>query len=182
MLTLTSELQAEITFDFALPLFKQEEINFEKTKPADYNFQLLKKYLLEHEANVIAQFHAINRWFTLIKLSDTPRQKELLTVGNTYFSTKNNSKATKEEKLREIFYKGILLTTDKTEDPENKKDQEFEELLLEAEEELAENPDYWIAKGIIFQSLKNRPNNYFSLMKPEEDLKTALNLPLVSLG
>ena len=176
LLTLTSELQAEITFDFALPLFKQEEINFEKTKPADYNFQLLKKYLLEHEANVIAQFHAINRWFTLIKLSDTPRQKELLTVGNTYFSTKNNSKATKEEKLREIFYKGILLTTDKTEDPENKKDQEFEELLLEAEEELAENPDYWIAKGIIFQSLKNRPNNYFSLMKPEEDLKTALTL------
>ena len=176
VLGLCTKLSAEINFDFALPLFKQEEVNFEKTKPTDYNLQLLKKYILEHEGDVLAQFHAINRWFTLIKLSDTPRHDELLAAGNKYFSTKDKKKATTEEKLREIFYSGLLLQSDKTEDPENKKDQEFEELLLDNEDDLAENADYWIAKGIIFNALKDRPNNYFHLMKPEEDLKAALSI------
>lgn len=176
ILSLCTKLTAEINFDFALPLFKQEEVNFEKTKPTDYNLQLLKKYILEHEGNVLAQYHAINRWFTLIKLSDTPRHAELLAAGDKYFSTKDKKKPTTEEKLREIFYLGLLLHTDKTEDAENKKDQEFEELLLEREDELSENADYWIAKGIIFHALQNRSNNYFHLMKPEEDLKAALTL------
>lgn len=176
VLGLCTKLSAEINFDFALPLFKQEEVNFEKTKPTDYNLQLLKKYILEHDSDVLAQFHAINRWFTLIKLSDTPRHAELLAAGNKYFSTKDKKKPTQEEKLREIFYAGLLLQSDKAEDPENKKDQEFEELLLDNEDDLAENANYWIAKGIIFNALRDRPNNYFQLMKPEEDLKAALTI------
>lgn len=170
------ELKAELNFDFALPLFKENEVNFEKTKATDYNLQILKKYILEREGKVLSQFHAITRWFTLIKLSDRPRQAELLESGSKYFSTKNKNKADVEEKLREVFYKGILLSVDKKEDPDNQKDQEFEELLLDLEEELQENPNYWIAKGIIFQALKNRPNNYFNLMKPEEDFKRALSI------
>ena len=169
-------LRAEINFDFGLPLFRQSEINFEKTKPADYNLQLLKKYILEHKDNVIAQYHAINRWFNLIKLSDTKRHDELIKSGNEYFAIKDQNKATKEEKLRHIFYKGVMLCNSKKEDSECKEEQKFEELLLDYEEELNECADYWIAKGIIFQALKNKDNNYFVLMKPEEDLKIALTL------
>ncbi|MBR4329330.1 MAG: tetratricopeptide repeat protein [Candidatus Riflebacteria bacterium] len=169
-------LRAEINFDFGLPLFRQNEINFEKTKTADYNLQLLKKYILEHKGNVIAQYHAINRWFNLIKLSDTPKHAELIKSGNEYFSIKDPNKASTEEKLRHIFYSGLMLCNNKKEDSECKEEQHFEELLLDYEEELQESADYWIAKGIIFQALKNKDNNYFVLMKPEEDLKIALTL------
>ena len=169
-------LKAEINFDFGLPLFRQTEVNFEKTKPADYNLQLLKKYILEHKDNVIAQYHAINRWFNLIKLSDTPKHAELIKSGNSYFSIKDPNKASTEEKLRYIFYTGLLLCNNKKEDSECKDEQRFEELLLDYEEELQECADYWIAKGILFQALKNKDNNYFALMKPEEDLKIALTL------
>ena len=169
-------LRAEINFDFGLPLFRQNEINFEKTKPADYNLQLLKKYILEHNGNVIAQYHAINRWFNLIKLSDSKRHDELIKSGNEYFAIKDQNKATTEEKLRHIFYKGVMLCNSKKEDSECKEEQKFEELLLDYEEELHESADYWIAKGILFQALKNKDNNYFVLMKPEEDLKIALTL------
>lgn len=174
IISITTQLQAEINFDFALPIFKQDDVNFEKTKPTDYNFQLLKKYILEHEGNVIAQYNAIVRWFSLIKLSDTPRHDELIASGNKYFSTKEVKNPSNEAKLREIFYRGILLSLDKGEDPEGIKDQEFEELILDSDDELHEIADFWIAKGLIFHLLKNRPNGYFSLMKPEEDLKTAL--------
>ena len=170
------ELKAEINFDFGLPLYRQSEINFEKTKTVDYNLQLLKKYILEHKGNVIAQFHAINRWFNLIKLSDTPKHAELLKVGNEYFAIKDKKKADAEEKLRNIFYTGIMLCNNKNEDPECKEDQKFEEILLEYEDDLHEKAEYWIAKGILFQTLKSRTNNYFVLMKPEEDLKIALTL------
>ena len=176
ILLVSSEVKAEINFDFGLPLFRQTEVNFEKNKTSDYNLQLLKKYILEHKGNVIAQYQAILRWFTLIKLSDTPRHSELIEAGNKYFSLDGVEKPTSEDKLRKIFYKGTLLSSDKSEDQDSKKDQEFEELLLEYDEELKDKPDYWIAKGILFQALKNRPNNYFSLMKPEEDLKVALTL------
>ena len=169
-------LRAEINFDFGLPLYRQNEIIFEKTKPADYNLQLLKKYILEHKENVIAQFHAINRWFNLIKLSDTPKHAQLIKSGNEYFSIKDSKKATNEEKLRYIFYSGILLSNKKGEDPECKEEQKFEELLLDYEDDLKETAEYWIAKGIIFQALKNQSNSYFNLMKPEEDLKIALTL------
>lgn len=176
ILLISSELKAEINFDFGLPLFRQTEVNFEKNKTSDYNLQLLKKYILEHKGNLIAQYQAILRWFTLIKLSDTPRHSELIEAGNKYFSLVGVEKPTSEDKLREIFYKGTLLSIDKSEDQDSKKDQEFEELLLEYDEELKDKADYWIAKGILFQALKNRPNNYFALMKPEEDLKAALTL------
>ena len=169
-------LKAEINFDFGLPLYRQTEVNFEKTKTADYNLQLLKKYILEHKGNVIAQYHAINRWFNLIKLSDTPKHAELIKSGNEYFSIKDPNKASTEEKLRHIFYTGVLLCNSKKEDSEFKDEQHFEELLLDYEEELSECADYWIAKGILFQALKNKDNNYFVLMKPEEDLKIALTL------
>lgn len=170
------KLKAEINFDFGLPLFRQNEINFEKTKPADYNLQLLKKYILEHKGNVIAQYHAINRWFNLIKLSDTPKHAELIKSGNDYFSIKDQNKASTEDKLRNIFYTGVLLCNSKKEDSEFKDEQHFEELLLDYEDELHESADYWIAKAIIFQTLKNKDNSYFALMKPEEDLKIALTL------
>ena len=171
-----SELKAEINFDFGLPLFRQREIIFEKTKSADYNLHLLKKYILEHKDNVIAQFHAITRWFTLIKLSDTPKHAALISEGDKYFSLEGKEKPTNEEILRCIFYSGIMLSNEKEEDPDCKKEQAFEELLLDHEDELKENADYWIAKGILFQVLKNRSNNYFGPMKPEEDLKIALTL------
>ena len=176
ILTIASELKAEINFDFGLPLFRQRDINFEKTKSADYNLQLLKKYILEHKDNVIAQYHAITRWFTLIKLSDKPKHAALIEEGNKYFSLEGKDKPTDEEKLRGIFYSGILLSNEKEDDPDCKKDQAFEEMLLEYEDELKEKADYWIAKGILFQVLKSRPNNYFAPMKPEEDLKIALTL------
>ena len=175
-LTLCSSLKAEINFDFGLPLFRHREVNFEKTKSADYNLQLLKKYILENDKNVISQYHVILRWFTLIKLSDTPKHSALIEAGNKYFSLEGKEKPSVEEKLRNIFYNGVLLSCDKEDDPESKKDQEFEELLLEYEEELHDRAEYWIAKGILFQALKSRPNNYFALMKPEEDLKVALTL------
>ena len=126
---IASELKAEINFDFGLPLYRQTEVNFEKNKPSDYNLQLLKKYILEHKGNVIAQYQAIVRWFTLIKLSDTPRQKELLEAGNKYFSLEGKNKPTDEDRLRNIFYSGILLSTDKSEDSSCKKEQEFERKL-----------------------------------------------------
>lgn len=170
------ETKAEINFDFGLPLFRQREINFEKTKPADYNIQLLKKYIIESKDKVINQYHAILRLFTLMKLSDTPKYSELLSESNKYFSLEGKENPTDEEILRNIFYNGVLLSSDKEEDPQGKKDQAFEELLLNNEERLQKNANYWIAKGILFQVLKNRSNNYFSLMKPEEDLKIALTL------
>ncbi|MBQ2593580.1 MAG: tetratricopeptide repeat protein [Candidatus Riflebacteria bacterium] len=169
-------IKAEINFDFGLPLFRQNEINFEKTKPADYNLQLLKKYILEHKGNVIAQYHAINRWFNLIKLSDTPKHAELIKSGNDYFSIKDPNKASTEDKLRNIFYTGVMLCNNKKDDSEFKDEQHFEEILLDYEEDLHESADYWIAKAIIFQELKNKDNSYFALMKPEEDLKIALTL------
>ena len=134
-------LRAEINFDFGLPLFRQNEINFEKTKTADYNLQLLKKYILEHKDNVIAQYHAITRWFNLIKLSDTPKYAELIKSGNDYFSIKDPNKASIEEKLRYIFYKGVMLCNKKKEDSELKDEQHFEELLLNYEEELQESAE-----------------------------------------
>ena len=124
-------IKAEINFDFGLPLFRQNEINFEKTKPADYNIQLLKKYILEHKGNVIDQYHAINRWFNLIKLSDTPKHAELIKSGNDYFSIKDPNKASTEDKLRNIFYTGVMLCNNKKDDSEFKDEQHFEEILLD---------------------------------------------------
>lgn len=166
----------EINFDFGLPLFNQEEIRFEKSKPSDFNLQLLKKYMTEQQGNVLAQLHAITRWFSLIKLSDAPRREELIKLSTAFFKSTGKKDFTHPERLRDIFFNGLLLSIDKSEDPKNLKDQAFEDLLLNSEEKLAQNPDYWIIKGILFHELRNRPNGFFEPMKPEEDLKRALTL------
>lgn len=167
-------LHAEINFDFGLPLFGHEEIRFEKTKPADFNLQLLKKYLSEQQGTPINQLHAISRWFSLIKLSDVPRRDELVKLSSAFFNNTNKKDVSSERQLQEIFFNGLLLSQDTSPDPENLKDRAYEDLLLEAEDKLAKNAEYSLVKGIVFHLLRNRPNNYFQLMKPEEDLKKAL--------
>lgn len=175
-LTILSPVFAETDFDFGLPLFGYEEIRFEKSKPADFNIHLLKKYIVENEGSILQQLHGINRWFSLLRLSDAPRREELIKHSSNFFNNKNKKEISSSERLREIFFAGMLLSQDRAADPENKKDQIFEDLLIEAEEYLANNGDYWLIKGIIFHLLRNRPNNYFKPMKPEEDLKRAISL------
>ena len=167
---------AEVNFDFGLPLFGFEEIRFEKSKPSDFNVHLLKKFIIEHEGELLQQLHGINRWFSLLRLSDTPRRDELIKAGSDVFSNSGKKNVSNQEKLREIFFTGLLLSQDRTPDPANKKDQAYEDLLIDAEEQLAEVGDYWLIKGIVFHLLRNRPNDYFKPMKPEEDLKRALGL------
>lgn len=174
--SLLSPVSGEINFDFGLPLFGHEEIRFEKTKPSDFNLQLLKKYLNEQQGNTLAQLHAITRWFSLIKLSDTPRRDELIKLSASFFKSTGKKDFTEAERLRDIFFNGLLLSIDKSDDKSNKQDRIFEDLLIDSEDRLAKNPDYWLAKGIVFQELRNRPNGYFEPMKPEEDLKRALTL------
>ena len=171
-----SQALAEANFDFGLPLFGFEEIRFEKSKPADFNIHLLKKFIAENEGSMIQQLHGINRWFSLLRLSDTPRRDELIKQSSDYFSNAGKKKVSNEEKLREVFFSGMLLSQDRAPDPANKQDQAFEDLLIEAEDQLAEVGDYWLVKGIVFHLLRERPNDYFSPMKPEEDLKRALGL------
>ena len=167
---------AEANFDFGLPLFGFEEIRFEKSQPADFNIHLLKKYLVENEGSMIQQLHGINRWFSLLRLSDTPRRDELVKQSSSFFSNAGKKNVSNEERLREIFFNGLLLSQDKKADPTNKQDQAFEDLLIEADDQLTEVGEYWLVKGIVFHLLRERPNDYFKPMKPEEDLKRALGL------
>lgn len=169
-------LYAESAFDFGLPLFGHEDVRFEKSKTPDFNFQLLKKYVSEHQGSVLHQLQAISRWFSLIKLSDTPRRAELLKLSSDWFSTEKVKDVSVEERLREIFFRGLQLSFEATSNESNEEDESFEELLLDSESLLRESPDYFIIKGILFHLLRNRPNNYFAPMKPEEDLKKALLL------
>lgn len=172
----TASLYAEAAFDFGLPLFGHEEVRFEKSKTPDFNFQLLKKYLNEHHGSEFHQLHAITRWFSLIKLSDTPRRAELKKLSRAFFSTASMKTVSAEERLNEVFFNGLLLAEDKDSGQNNSEDEKFEELLLQNEKFLGDNPYYFMVKGIIFHYLRHRPNNYFSPMKPEEDLKKALVL------
>lgn len=174
--TISGVAFAEANFDFGLPLFGFEEIRFEKSKPADFNIHLLKKYILENDGSMLQQLHGINRWFSLLRLSDAPRREELIKHSISYFSNTGKKEVGVSERLREVFFSGLLLSQDREPDAANKKDQAFEDLLIEAEEQLAENGDYWLIKGIVFHLLRNRPNDYFQPMKPEEDLKRALGL------
>jgi tetratricopeptide (TPR) repeat protein len=169
-----SNLYAEAAFDFGLPLFGLEEVRFEKSKTPDFNFQLLKKYLNEHHGSPLHHLHAITRWFSLIKLSDTPRRAELIELSSKFFSTAAMKEITDAERLNEVFFRGLLLVDDKNTKDDNSADEKFEELLLANEAPLAASPDYFIVKGIVFHYLRHRPNSYFSVMKPEEDLKKAL--------
>jgi len=174
--SVSGAVYGEANFDFGLPLFGFEEIRFEKSKPADFNIHLLKKYIMENEGAMLQQLHGINRWFSLLRLSDAPRREELIKNSSSFFSNAGKKTVSASERLREIFFTGLLLSQDKEPDPANKKDQKFEDLLIEAEEQLPENGDYWLIKGIVFHLLRNRPNDYFMPMKPEEDLKRALGL------
>ncbi len=175
LLVLANPAYAELNFDFGLTLFGQEEVRFEQSKSADFNFQLLQKYLKEREENTLNSLHVIVRWFSLIKLSDAPRKEELMRLSDGYLIT-SGAEYTKLDRIKEVFYRGIKLSNDKDEDIECLKDQEFEDFLLDSEELLAKSGDYWIIKGILFHELQKRPSKYFSLMKPEEDLKQALVL------
>ena len=171
-----TQVQATPAFDFGLPLFGYEEIRFAKSSSSDFNFQLLKKYLSEHSESPLHQLHAISRWFSLIRLSDTPRRAELIKVSSDYFSTENQSDVSTFQRLREVFFRGLLLGSDYGESKPENANENFENLLLDSEKLLSTNPDYHIVKAIIFQRLHNQENSYFSLMKPAEDLKKALSL------
>lgn len=162
--------------DFGLPLFNLEEIRLEKTKAPDFNLSLLKKYLSEHQKNTLAQLHAMAQWVTLMKMSDTPRTAELEKIVLKQLATEKFSDENKAEGLRYLFLKGLLTAADKEPDPKNTRDHDFEDLLMKAEEPFDRTPEYHLAKGIVFQMLRARPNNYFGPMKPFEDLKRAAAL------
>jgi tetratricopeptide (TPR) repeat protein len=176
LISIPAQVQATPAFDFGLPLFGYEEIRFDKSSSSDFNFQLLKKYLSEHSESPLHQLHAISRWFSLVRLSDTPRRSELIEISSEYFSTKNQSEVSKLQRLREVFFRGLLLSNEYTENKPQDADEQFENLLLDSETLLSDNPDYHIVKAIIFQLLHSKGNGYFSLMKPAEDLKKALSL------
>ncbi|MGM0599737.1 MAG: tetratricopeptide repeat protein [Candidatus Rifleibacteriota bacterium] len=176
LISLPSQTQGAPAFDFGLPLFGYEEIRFDKSSSSDFNFQLLKKYLSEHSESPLHQLHAISRWFSLIRLSDTPRRTELIKISSDYFSTEKQKEVSKFERLQEIFFRGLQLSNDYNENRSENADERFESLLLDSEKLLSNNPDYHIVKAIIFQLLSAKGNSYFSLMKPAEDLKKALSL------
>jgi hypothetical protein len=107
LISIPAQVQATPAFDFGLPLFGYEEIRFDKSSSSDFNFQLLKKYLSEHSESPLHQLHAISRWFSLVRLSDTPRRSELIEISSEYFSTKNQSEVSKLQRLREVFFRGL---------------------------------------------------------------------------
>lgn len=167
---------ADPTFDFGMPLFGLDDLRFEQSASPELNVQLLEKHINEHPDSIITQINAITRWFNLLRLSDTPRRDELIKLGHELFDYSQKAELSTNERLLEIYFVGMLLAHDREPDPSNAKDQAFEELLIAAEDKLADNHDYSIIKGILFQFLRQRPNDYFLPMKPEEDLKQALTI------
>ncbi|HOY66319.1 MAG TPA: tetratricopeptide repeat protein [Candidatus Ozemobacteraceae bacterium] len=168
--------------DFGLPLFNVEELRLEKTKAPDFNLSLLKKYLSEQQKNTLAQLHAMSQWVTLMKLSDTPRAAELEKIAIAFLETKSFTADRKAEALRYLYLRGLMLAANREDDPKNARDHAFEELLLKGEEPFERTPEYHLVKGILFQLLRNRPNGYFSPMKPFEDLKRAAALAPAEAG
>lgn len=174
MSLVSTSVFAAAAFDFGLPIFGIEEVRFEQSKDAAFNEQLLKKYISEHETDYLARLDAISKWSVLIKLSDSSRRNELVKFSHSYFSCKKMKKLTPYQIVGNIFAQGLLLEANNDKNSDNKLDEKFEDLLLEAEDRVGNNPNYLIVKGIVFYLLRNRPNRYFVLMKPEEDLKRAL--------
>jgi len=162
--------------DYGLPIFGQEDIRLEKDKPPDFNLQLLKKYLMENQSRPLSQMHAINSLVKIIRLSSSPKDEELAKIAINFFRLDSFKDKPKADCLLWVYLKGLLLAEDKKADPTNIKDHEFEDILLMAEDKLNDMPEYWLAKGILFNFLKDRPNNYFAPMKPFEDLKRAIAL------
>lgn len=171
---LSSCVNAELNFDFGLNLFGKTDVRFDANASALINTQRLGKYINENGDNMLAQLQAINRWINLLRLADTTRTKQLIDFSDDFFSLDDRENASKAEWIKKIYYSGLMLARDTDPDPENKKNKQFETLLLEAEDILKDNVDYAIVKGLLFYFLRNRPNNYFKPMKPVEDFKTAL--------
>ncbi len=162
--------------DFGLPLFGFDEVRLEKEKAPSFNFQLFKKYLSENPDQVIPHFHAIFSYVRLIKMSDDTKIEELKKLIRNFLKPADFNKENKIQILDYIFLSGLLLVSDKEDDPSNKRDAEFEEILLKADKTLEEVPEMCLVKGILFTLLRDRPNGYFAPMKPLEDLKRAAAL------
>ncbi|MFZ2959572.1 MAG: tetratricopeptide repeat protein [Candidatus Ozemobacteraceae bacterium] len=169
--------------DFGLPIFGNEEIRLEREKQPSFNISLVKKFLGESQGKPLVQLHAISNLIKLLRLSDESRAKELVSLAHSVFKPASLEKATNQELLNHVYFEGMLLVRQseigsesmQTGEPEspNAPDIAFEKILLSAEEKLADMPDYNLVKGMLFHLLKNRPNGYFSQMKPVEDLKRA---------
>lgn len=170
--------------DWGLPLFNQDEIRLEREKNPSFNISLFQKYHKENIKEPLSRLHAIHAFVRLILMSEEGKSRELKktileNLRPPGFIEERNLKPDhfspdqKAQILDYIFLVGLLLAQDKEPDPANKKDKEFEDLLLKAEEVLAEAPEYSLVKGILFSMVRDRPNGYFAPMKPLEDLKMA---------
>jgi len=109
--------------------------------------------------------HAISSLIKTIRLSSPPKDDELANVVVSFFKLDSFKDKPKMDCLLWVYLKGLLLAEDKEPDPNNLRDHEFEDILLMAEDNLNDMPEYWMVKGILFNFLKNRPNSYFAPMK-----------------
>ncbi|MBF0406275.1 MAG: tetratricopeptide repeat protein [Candidatus Riflebacteria bacterium] len=184
-LTTSLALNASVLhFDFGLPIFGFDELRLEKSKNADFNIQLLKKYLSENETSSLHHFQGIFQVVKSAILFDTSLDKKGGLIDRTRKLLKVNdfSKASKIQILDYIFFEGLVLAhlpqDESSKEPKkiNLHDRDFEKILIKAEEILEDSAEYFLAKGILFNFLKNRPNGYFQPMKPLEDLKRAAAL------
>lgn len=162
-------------FDFGLPLFGSSEIRFETTKRPDHNFRLFEKYINENPG-IFNQLHAANRWMNLIRFSDSRKSPVLTEKILQHFEKKSFEDRSKRDNITYLFLRGLILSQDKEADPENKKDYEYEDLLLQYEKSLTDMAEYWLVKGFILHQLRNRPNRFFAGMRPMEDLKRAAGM------
>ncbi|NLM17178.1 MAG: tetratricopeptide repeat protein [Candidatus Riflebacteria bacterium] len=172
LLIISVPFQLEARIDFGLTIFGIEEIKFNVTKDADLNFHLLKKYLGEQENSVYPQLQAVERWFELVRMSDLPRQEQLIESAASFF--KPEEKTPDNTRLAMLYFHGLLLTQDIADDVA--KDEAFEEMLFSMEDSFSENFDYWLIKGLLFTFLKDRNTGYWKNFKPQTDLSRAMDL------
>jgi tetratricopeptide (TPR) repeat protein len=162
--------------DFGLPLFGQEEIRLEKGSSPSFNDHLVKKYLEENSGKTLARLHGIFSAARLISLVSPDKRPEFIKEFQNHFPPPAAGKNDPFELLSHLFFQGLILAEDETEDPKNTKDTLLEDQILHAEEHLKDSPEYWLVKGILFERLRDRPNGFWHPMKPLEDLKVALKL------
>ncbi|MBF0546313.1 MAG: tetratricopeptide repeat protein [Candidatus Riflebacteria bacterium] len=178
-----SAFGALVQFDFGLPIFSLEELRLEQTKTPGLNLTLFKKFLGENENSPIHHFQAI---FQVLKISlitegKIDQKSGLIEEIRKFLKVSDFKAASKQQVLDYFFFEGLVLANlEKSkinpapeERQSNQLDKAFEEILIKAEDKLASSPDYFLAKGILFFLLKDRPNGYFETMKPLEDLKRA---------
>lgn len=174
--TVTGAVAGTIDLDFGLPLFDLDEIRLEHDKKPDFNYRLLDKYLQENAARPLVHLHAISSWYGLIRLSDAPRSKELLQRLRQALAERRTAGDDRQRLIDRLYFEGLSVVTGPASDPANVADRAFEEVMIETERQLASDPHYLLAKGIVLSQLRSRPNGYFSPFKPLEDLKKAGNL------